>query len=479
MLIPLVILAAGHAASASSATLPGGQPETHKDAKAVTVAGTVEQLLKTYRAGPISDRVTLRVVGADKKERRAQILLWVDRAQSGEPPAAPAPSATPTPGPAATPDQPPAKPAPPPRTPQIRLDLGQLQIHTQAGVNGMITAVNRFERSTVYTAQVKAASSETLLAELSSHFQAMPFPQLAFAMGGDAPLADAMPLTPGLTFDSAEAGVESGRAVVVMKGRHTGGRFGGPVTMSVERATGRLRRFAAEFDGASGGAISRVELVCAPSDAGEAEKWGISLEGRSIVKSPADLAPRRPGLAAGESIRNASLMSEDLAPLSPETLLPKLPGNTPGGGSGRVVLVCFRGDGDAPPSEADLKAAAIAAGRAAKLAGGETPASAAVVRGVALLGLSEIDPTRLSALAARWRAIAAEAGLVDAGLLFTASRVLSAEEKNTAVDTFVVHVNSDLAVRTVTIADRKGTTADGKPADQATLDSMVTEIAGK
>jgi len=464
---------------ANSAAVAVVQPETPRDSKAVSVATTVEQLVKAYRAGPVSDRVTIRVVGADKKERRAQILLWVDRGTGriGDP-------AAPKPGPT---DQAPTVQL---RAPQIRLDLGQLQVHAQGkppgspGVTtpseaaGALTAVNRFERTTVYTAAIRSTSHE-VLADLTSHFQPMPFPQLALALasaeasssGDTGLLSDAMPLTPGVTFDSAEALVESGRAVIVMKGRHTGGRAGGAVSASVERATGRLRRFTADFDASTGNSIARIELVCAPSDQGDAGKWGIALEGRQVVKSPAELAPRRPGLVAGDSVKNASLMSEDLAPVSPDALMPRA--------GGRVVLVCFRGEGDGPPSEADLRAAAIASGRAVKLAAGENPSVVVSVRGVALLGLSEIDPVRLSALAARWRTIAAEAGLADTGLLFTASRVLVAEERAVPADTFAVAVNPDLSVRSVSIADRRGTAPSGTPADSEALDAMAIEIAGK
>lgn len=463
------------------------QPESIRDVKTITVASTVDQLVKAYRAGPVSDRITLRVVGADKKERRAQVLFWADR---GTGTAGDLANPKPLPGP--------SDPAAVTQTrpPQIRLDLGQLQVHAH-GKNpvipaaepptaetpaiepgGTLTAVNRFERTTVYTAPIKGACHE-ILADLNTHFQAIPFPQLALAMaasdhtgsGETGLMADAMPMTPGITLDSAEPIVEGGRAVVVMKGRHTGGRAGGTVSVSVERATGRLRKFTADFDGATGNAVSKIELVCAPSDQGDAAKWGIALEGRQVVKSPAELAPRRPGLIAGDSVKNASLMSEDLAPLSPDTIIPKA--------GGRVLLVCFRGEGDAPPSEADLRATASASARAVKLAAAESPAVTVAVRGVALLGLSEIDPVRLSALAARWRALAAEAGLADTGLLFTASRVLVAEDRGNPADTFAVAVNADLTVRTVSITDRRGTAPDGTPADAASLDSMAAEIAGK
>jgi hypothetical protein len=317
--------------------------------------------------------------------------------------------------------------------------------------DSMLTAVNLFDRTTYY----RVACDPSPLAALAANFPPVPLPQVALAFADDAALAEPTPLTPGVSWTSIEPVTETGRALLILRGRAAPGHA---VTLAYDRTTTRLRRFTIDFAGGTApDALAKLELTSSPGDAGNAKNWALPITNRTRVDSPASLVPPRSGLAAGSSIKHASLMTRDLAPLAPEDLFAKSPS---GGGPGATILVTLRGDALAPGAElaggADLAAALVAAKSAATTS--PVPARVGVV---VLLGKGESDPDTIESLGTRAAKAAAAAGLDDPdAVVFTASEVLGIQRGGEPVTVALVAVAPDLKVLGVAVADQRA--SEGK-----------------
>lgn len=420
---PLALLSLIALAGAAVAA-PRPQPEVSAGAKALpTVADALALLHKAYREGPTTDRVVIKATNADGRDKRVQAVVYTDRGlvpKAGEPATK-------------------ARPA------QARVDLVQLQIHVKDKV---LTALNVFDRTTYF----RAEGAEDIPGALSAHFPPIPLPQLQLAFADETTLAAPTPLTAGCSWSAVEAATEFGRPMLILKGQAAKG----PVAITFDRQSGRLRKLTAEFPGAAGPALSRLELTSSPGDSGDAKNWVLPVDGRTRVDSPAMLVPPRSGLGAGSSIKHASLMTAALAPVAPETLFGKAGDPV---APKAAILVVFRTEALAGGfSEHDLAAALAAAGAAAA----DAKNGPFVVRAVGILGKNEMDPDKIEAAAARAAGVLAKAGLPGAGAtpLLTASEVLTVERGGQAVDVAAVALGADLKVRGVVVADHRA----GEPA---------------
>lgn len=394
----LIVIAAGASVPVGASSMASGE-QPGVDTKAPpTVEGTLAQMRAAYSAGPLSDRVTVRA-HTGTKVRTVQVVVYSDAGEAAK-----------------------ERPA------QLRLDLQQLQIHA---MGGKVVALNRFEKGTCFETEYKGE----IPAALAESFRPLPLPQIPLTFGADATLRTPVPLSPDTTWNTAEAATEQGRAMIVLRGRSTAGE----VSLTMERSTGRLRKFMLTLSSPSAGGLTKLELVSSPSDAGDAKKWGLDVTGRTRVGSPSELAPKRASLTAGTSVKNTSLVTADLANIAIESLFAK---DKSGKGPVAVVLVCFRAEGEGGLTK-DTQAALGAAVRAA-LDPGVLKAGGVVIRGVGLLGPTEIDPPRLALLADQWAKLAAEhADRVPANLLFSSSRVLQVEHAGQAADTQVVVIDPE------------------------------------
>lgn len=416
---PLALLTLIALAGAAVAA-PGPQPEVSAGAKALpTVADALALLHKAYRDGPVTDRVVIKAINADGREKRVQAVVYADRGlipKAGEPAAK-------------------ARPA------QARVDLVQLQIHVKDKV---LTALNVFDRTTYF----RAEGAEDIPAALAAHFPPIPLPQIQLAFAEEATLAAPTPLTVGTTWSGVEAATEFGRPMLVLKGQS--GK--GPVAVTFDRQSGRVRKLTAEFTGAAGSGVARLELTSSPGDSGDAKNWVLPVDGRTRVDSPALLVPPRSGLGPGSSIKHASLMTAGLGPVAPETLFGKA--GDPAAPA-TAVLVVFRTEAlSGGFSEKDLEAALAAARSAA----GDAKGGRVVVVAVGILGKTEMDPEKIDAAAARAGGVVARSGLT-ASVLLTASEVLTVERGGQAVDVALVALGPDLKVRGVVVADHRAAEA--------------------
>lgn len=414
----LIVIAAGAsrplgASAAASAEQPAAETKV-----APSVESTLALMRAAYTAGPLSDRVTVRA-HSGTKVRTVQVVIYCDAGEAIKE-----------------------------RQAQVRLDLQQLQIHA---MGGKVVALNRFEKGTCFEAEYKGE----IPAALAESFRPLPLPQIPLTFGADATLKTPVPLAPDTVWNTAETATEQGRAMIVLRGRSTAGE----VSLTMEKSTGRLRKFLLTLSSPSAGGLTKLELVSSPSDAGDAKKWGLDVTGRTRVGSPSELAPKRAALAAGTSVKNTSLVTADLANIAIDSLFAK---DKSGKAPVAAILVCFRADGEGGLTK-DTQAALGAAVRAA-LDPGVLKAGGVVIRGVGLLGPTEIDPPRLALLADQWAKLAAEHGdRVVANLLFSSSRVLQVEHAGQAADTQVVVIDPDqkalAALSADGQADKQGETA--------------------
>jgi hypothetical protein len=404
-----------------------------------SIQDALDLLHRAYRSGPVADRVVIKASDASGKDRRVQVVVYTDVGEiAKEPPAAPAPATS-----APTADKPPNTPTEPVATPklrpaQFRIDLSQLHVHVQ---DATLTAVNLFDRTTYFRTPCDASP----LKALAANFPSVPVPQVALAYAEGTLLTTPTPLTTGATWTSIETGVEVGRAMLILKGSSSGPTPAN-LTLAFDRQTNRLRRFVAEYPGATGVALAKLELTSSPADSGTPKNWLLPVEGRTKVDSPALLVPPRAGLAAGSSIKHASLMTQSLEAITPESLFE---GGSASASPRAVVLITFRSDlVEAVEEPKDL----VAAMRAAVGAAGK--GQAVRVASVGLLGKSDLDPTKIDALVGRATKIAAAAGLTGArATLLTASEVLGVERGGQAVDAAVIVLSPDLKVLGVVVAD--------------------------
>ncbi|XVJ60105.1 MAG: hypothetical protein HEQ23_12205 [Tepidisphaera sp.] len=438
-LIAIALLAGTHAALA--------QPELPNPAAPVkappSIPDALEILHKAYRSGPVADRIVVKATDAAGKERRVQVVVYTD---VGETPKAPAPTKE-----ALGSD--PTATVPKPRPAQFRIDLAQLHVHVQ---DATLTAINLFDRTTYFRTPCDASP----LKALAANFPPVPVPQIEFAYAADTLLGSPTPLTTGATWTSIESGVEVGRPMLILKGSSPGATL----TLAFDRQTNRLRRFTAEFAGAVGSGLAKLELTSSPADAGVAKNWLLPVDGRTLVDSPALLVPPRSGLAEGSSIKHASLMTRELAPMTPESLFDQ---GSDAAAPQAVALVTFRSEAvpDGEGSE-DLAAAISAACEAVKIKGGRAGV-------IGLLGKGTLDPEQIEKLTARLTALATDRGVAGGfASLLTASEVLSIERGGQPVETAIIVVGPDLKVLGVVVADDR---ADESAKLQAEVESFLSQ----
>jgi hypothetical protein len=422
-----------------------------------SIPDALSALRAAYRTGPLADRVTIKATDASGKERRVQVMVYTDPGEAPKPEAETKPGDAPMPEP-----KPDAS-----RPPQCRVDLGQLHVFMQSGT---LTAINLFDRTTFFRVSCDASP----LAALSANFPPIPLPQIPLAFSDDGAFAEPTPLTPGVTWTSIEPATETGRMLLILKGHSSGGHA---VTLAYERATTRLRRFTIEFAAGTTSApdaLVKLDLTSSPGDAGNAKNWSLPITNRTRVDSPASLVPPRSGLAEGSTIKHASLMTRDLAPVAPEDLFTKSPA---GGGPRVAILVTVRGESLAPGAElaggADLAAALAAADAASK----SSPVPTRVGL-VALLGKGESDPEVIAALGQRAAKAAADAGIADPdAVFFTASEVLGIQRGGEPVAVALLAVAPDLKVLGVAVADQRG--SETKPLAEEIVRAIAKAEAGK
>ncbi len=419
------ILAIVLAASTASAHQPPAEtprPERPEPGRVPTLEAAQSQILAAYRSNPVADRVQIRLIGFESRDRRSSVLIYADAGKADL------------------------------RRPSLRLDLGQLQIFAGdlSPTDRRLIAVNRFERSTYFPADLTGSPAEAL----ATHFHAVPLPQLSLSFGTTDTIDQLSSLITSIRWDSIDAQTDAGRQVLVLKGTH--GPNAAPLSLTVDRASGRLRRLAADLPTTKPG--TRIELTMASIDPGEPRKWVLSPEGRTAVESPTLLTPKRT-IAPDETVKNASLMRGDLTPVPIEAALPKDANNKP---KGVGAILCVRAETDALP-DAETLAAALAA-----LAKASTDPAASrdgfAISGVALLGVSEFDPARLDAIEARY-AKAAKDAAVPHELLFTSSRVLSVDRNGQPADIAIVLVNANLKVIQTFVVDGRSREADALAAE--------------
>lgn len=432
-------------ASLSASALPQPElPNPAAPAKAPpSIPDALEILHKAYRVGPVADRIIMKATDASGKERRVQVVVYTD---VGETPKAPLPTKEPI-------GADPTATVPQPRPAQFRIDLAQLHVHMQ---DSTLTAINLFDRTTFFRAPCDASP----LKALAANFPPVPVPQVAFAYATDTLLAAPTPLTTGATWTSIETGVEVGRPMLILRGSSPDATL----TLAFDRQTNRLRRFTAEFAGAAEGALSKLELTSSPADAGVAKNWLLPVDGRTRVESPALLVPPRSGLAEGSSIKHASLMTRELAPLTPESLFEQ---GRDAAAPQAVALVTFRGEavGDGEGSE-NLAAAITAASQAAK-------DKSCRVGVIGLLGKGTLDPDQIEKLTARLAGLANDRGVAGAfSSLLTASDVLGIERGGQPVETAIIVVGKDLKVWGVVVADDR---AEDGAKMQAEIEALLEQ----
>lgn len=379
-----------------------------------SIPDTLAMLRQAYREGPVADRVVMRATSADGKERRVQVVVYTDHGQK---------ESAGTNGQSAVK----ARPA------QLRVDLSQLHVHISAGT---LTALNLFDRTTYFRTDCGNAIDEAL----AQNFPPVPLPQIPAAFAEDTTIPAPTPLTPGVTWTAIEAATDVGRSLLALKGSSRDA----DVTLMIDRTTGRVRKLIAEFRGAQGASLAKLDLTCSAADSGESRNWLLPVDGRTRVESPALLAPPRSGLAPGGSIKHVSLMTEQLAPLAPDALFAE--------DAALTVLVTVRSEGfGAGTRKDDLDAALNAAHAAMK--------DARDVRAVVLLGKDELDPVKLESMVKALRELRADAGVdagAEAGPLVTASEVLTVERGGQPADVAILVVARDLSVRGVVVADGRG-----------------------
>ncbi len=273
------------------------------------IDGALARARVAYRAGPLSEQISLRVRFADGRERSSQVTLQVD---------APADAGKPR---------------------RLMLDLGRFAIDAN---DSRIVAVSPQEDSLYFQAPVSGALS---LKQLWETIPPVPLPQLVWSLSDDGPTPDIISSILAVSWIEAQ----HRRDLSVM---FAGVSPGGPASASFSNA-GRLLSLAIPLS-KDGTRLEMTVIAIEPAPL----PWSISTSGRTRVVSITELRQKPPRVAAGERLPPLSLMTRDLDPFSLDG------GSVARDSSGRpllTLLVVYLASQPAALLDAQAAARAIAA----------------------------------------------------------------------------------------------------------------------
>jgi hypothetical protein len=223
------------------------------------VGDTLAKVVSAYRAGPIADRVVLRVTRARAEaEGSAAAVVRVDAASR-----------------------------------RVRLELGPLTVSADGAV---LAAVARGDPDRAAVWELGAPWTPADLGLLPPLL--LPHPALAF--GADAALSEPLPGVSGVVWTSAAGFIgPGGRRTVELRGA---GPWG-DVRLTIDPATHRISKLALDWRGP--GDLTRYELSLTPVEPGDPGAWPIALESRVRVGGLAELAPRTTLMPKGSAVLEA------------------------------------------------------------------------------------------------------------------------------------------------------------------------------
>lgn len=371
---------------------------------ALTPERLLFRVVEAYRAGPVAERVRIRVTGDSGRERTSRLDLRIDPGSDD-------------------------------RTRRVRLDLGRYVVFAEPG------------RAVVLDRYSPSLYAELPIAEGAALYEVPglpPFalPQLRWALGGEGGSMLA-PLTSAVTWEGVEH--QEGAPDAWLRGDSPTG----PVHLLFDAATWRLRSARVSLGQPPSPAAVRIE--CEPLDAGDPAAWAPSLEGLRRVDSLADLRPPPPEVGVGARLPTLGLMSsglefrplrERLAP--PDDLAPPTLG----------VLVLYRATETI--AEDDARAAVTAAisvadqvARRAFREGSRSPRI--IIHPVGVLELDQVTPDRVGVLSGRWETWSR--GRVEA--LWTSTGQAMLDRFSRAASCVVLIVASDERVAAMVRADAR------------------------
>lgn len=316
----------------------------------------LQELYAAYRAGPVADEVLVTIrAGGQERQETIRVSLQARRIQ-------------------------------PPTEPRFLLDLGRLRL---SAIPGLAVAAQPSDSTTCVAWPFEGDPTPDDLARV---LPPLPLPQLAIAFGRDDALASPTPYTPGVTWTSASATDAGAHPTSTLVGHSAAG----PITMTMDARTGRLRELVAEL--ASDPQPVTIELACRAIDPGDPGAWPIDPAGRERLASLADLGRPRPLITPGRPIPDLPISTLDGTEWSfPESAAPTL-------------ILFFRVPADADRAAAiDLRVQTVMralAGFAEPVASGASPAGAPPAQPesiivVAVFRLPDATRERLDALPAR------------------------------------------------------------------------------
>jgi len=233
-----------------------------------SAADLVARLRAAYRSGPLAERVGLRAVGPDGRERAATVTLRLDAGEPGSRPA------------------------------RVRLDLGRLLV----GVDGTrLVVVNTRDPAHYYEATLQGAVTA---GDLRAHLPDVPLPQLDWAFPASAEAPEFWPLAGEIRWEGVSSAAR-GRQILC-----AGATGAGPLELTADVATGRLVQLAAAIGPPA--RPTRISISVRPLEPGDPAAWLPSIEGRLRVDSVSRLRPRESDLAIGSRLPGLSLMDDAL-----------------------------------------------------------------------------------------------------------------------------------------------------------------------
>ncbi|MBI1190836.1 MAG: hypothetical protein GC200_09185 [Tepidisphaera sp.] len=282
--------------------------------------------------------------------------------------------------------------------PRAVIKLG-VQLHIEA-VGEQFRAVNQQNKQLLFEAKLPGGVSPESLGKI---IPALPLPQLAWAFSPDAaPAGATLRVDPLGVVTWIRADRRPGETVL----QGTSPR--GPVEMVIDSGTGRLLRLSA----AMGEDGTRLEIRTEPAEPADDRGWAIDPVGRTRVGSMSELreAPAAAQLGArapGLGLMTPSLAAWDLSGSLREMLLSP---TQAGSGPAYIALVLYRATGADAGADATTEAAlqATFALRAIKKdldrrrQQGEASEIRLLVRPVAVLELTDVQPSRIKSIEEPW-----------------------------------------------------------------------------
>lgn len=332
-------------------------PEQLPAASVATPEAALLALRAAYRAGPLAEKVTVRVTSPDGRTRTASLTLRLRSAQ-GDTPA------------------------------QLRLELGRLIVWAKGTDFRAVTPAN----ASLCVQQTLEATVST--AQLAQLMPTLPLPQLAWAL--DEPGEAVLSIGGGRLrwSDATLFDVEGSR---VLHGQSDWGR----VEIAIAKDTGRLARLVVPL-APSGG---ELELSIRPLDPGDEASWVLDCTNRERVGAITLLRGTPGDLEKGARIPALGLMDDMLEPWSLAQAL-SLPASSPRPDPARhAVLILYRPGQENAEEEAKtgyLAAETLkrAMDREALLNQGEP--GLFLTRPVGVMELNEFTGSAVTAASARW-----------------------------------------------------------------------------